>query len=218
VLNIADAISVHEGVQFNGVTVIKEFLTTDEEAELASHVDSAQWVESQSGRRKQDFGPKINFKKRKVTSHHFKLPDYIRPFVQRMNETMQVVPVDQCTFQPVELCNLDYDPSRGSSIDPHLDDEWIWGERLVTINLLSSTVLTFTHPLSHGTLAVHLPMPSRSLVVVQGLARHEWKHSILRENIHHRRLAMTLRELSDSFLKGGDEENKGQMLLSMAQL
>lgn len=48
-------------------------------------------------------------------------------------------------FMPVELCNLDYSPERGSAIDPHMDDDWIWGERLVTLNLLSPTYLTFSN-------------------------------------------------------------------------
>lgn len=30
-------------------------------------------------------------------------------------------------FRPVEQCNLDYSPERGSAIDPHLDDAWLWG-------------------------------------------------------------------------------------------
>lgn len=45
-------------------------------------------------------------------------------------------------FDPVELCNLEYTPERGSSIDAHVDDFWLWGERLVTVNLNSTTVLT----------------------------------------------------------------------------
>lgn len=47
-------------------------------------------------------------------------------------------------FKIVELCHLEYCPERGASIDPHADDSWLWGERLVTINLNSSTVLTLT--------------------------------------------------------------------------
>lgn len=47
-------------------------------------------------------------------------------------------------FSPVEQCNLDYSPERGSAIDPHLDDWWLWGERLVSVNLLSETVLSMS--------------------------------------------------------------------------
>uniref|UniRef100_K7F0I8 Alpha-ketoglutarate-dependent dioxygenase AlkB-like domain-containing protein n=1 Tax=Pelodiscus sinensis TaxID=13735 RepID=K7F0I8_PELSI len=47
-------------------------------------------------------------------------------------------------FFPVEQCNLDYLPERGSAIDPHFDDWWLWGERLVSLNLLSKTVLSMS--------------------------------------------------------------------------
>ena len=54
-------------------------------------------------------------------------------------------------FQPVEQCNLDYHPERGSSIDPHLDDSWLWGERLVTINMLSGHCAHHVPPRDAGT-------------------------------------------------------------------
>lgn len=47
-------------------------------------------------------------------------------------------------FRTVEQCSLDYRPERGSSIDPHIDDCWIWGERIPTLSLLSDSVLTLT--------------------------------------------------------------------------
>lgn len=45
-------------------------------------------------------------------------------------------------FRTIEQCSLEYDPEKGASIDPHIDDCWIWGERVVTVNCLSDTVLT----------------------------------------------------------------------------
>ena len=48
-------------------------------------------------------------------------------------------------FRCVELCNLCYEPDRGAAIDPHKDDEWLWGERLVTLNLLSDTAYCMLH-------------------------------------------------------------------------
>jgi len=115
-------------------------------------------------------------------------------------------------FVPVELCNLEYAPERGSAIDPHLDDNWLWGKRLVTINLLSDTFLTFTS----GTEQLLVPQPRRSLVVVSGSARHIWKHSINRQHIVSRRLSITLRELSAIFLPGGEQEELGRELLATA--
>ena len=71
-------------------------------------------------------------------------------------------------FRPVELCNLDYCPSRGAAIAPHKDDAWLWGERLATVTLRAGTVLTF----SRANVAVRVALPARSLVVVAGDARY----------------------------------------------
>ena len=139
------------------------------------------------------------------------LPPYSRPYIERLNDTIMSQPNP---FKPVELCNLDYQPDRGASIDPHTDDTWLWGERLVTLNLLSSTYLTFTHP--HHDVMVHVPLPRRSLIVVEGIARHIWEHSILRHHVFSRRIAMTLRELSQEFGPGGNQEEMGKTLLAIA--
>lgn len=47
-------------------------------------------------------------------------------------------------FKTVEQCSLEYECSKGSSIDPHIDDCWVWGERVVTANVLGNSVLTLT--------------------------------------------------------------------------
>lgn len=47
-------------------------------------------------------------------------------------------------YQTIEQCSLEYDPNKGASIDPHIDDCWIWGERVVTVNCLSDSVLTLS--------------------------------------------------------------------------
>ena len=90
----------------------------------------------------QDYGPKVNFKRQKVKLGSF---NGLPPFSERVVKRMQSELEELRDFTPVELCNLDYSPERGSAIDPHMDDSWIWGERLVTINLLSPTYLTFSN-------------------------------------------------------------------------
>lgn len=88
----------------------------------------------------QDFGPKVNFKKKKGKIGDFRgFPRFTENLIQRLGQHG-----DLSDFHPVELCHLDYNPSRGSAIEPHIDDTWIWGERLVTLNLVSPTVLIFT--------------------------------------------------------------------------
>lgn len=159
----------------------------------------------------QDYGPQVNFKKKKLKTTHFNgLPAFSHIFVKRMWSSVPGL----SNFKPVELCNLDYTPERGSSIDPHYDDFWLWGERLVTLNLLSPSVLTFSDDEHRFEVAV--PMPQRSLIVVQGPARHKWKHAIKRKDIIARRIAITLRELSQEFCEGGERHEIGSHLLEKA--
>jgi len=153
----------------------------------------------------------VNFKRQKVKLGHFNgLPAFSKVLVERMNSSMPELQ----DFVPVELCALEYCPERGSAIDPHLDDEWLWGERLVTLNLLSPTLLTFSLPSCATEILV--PLPQRSLVVVGGPARHSWLHSIKRQHIVSRRVGVTLRELSSEFLVEGKEEEVGRIILEIA--
>lgn len=120
-------------------------------------------------------------------------------------------------FRPAEQCNLEYHPQRGSAIDPHLDDSWLWGERLVTVNMLSDTTLTMS--LQDGLqapLQVAVRLPRRCLLVLYHDARHKWKHAVYRRDVVERRLCSTFRELSAEFLPGGQQAQVGAQMLDIA--
>ncbi|KAJ3589868.1 hypothetical protein NHX12_010709 [Muraenolepis orangiensis] len=211
---------------FPGVFLWEDFLSEEEEKALVRQMDKDVWILSQSGRKKQDFGPKVNFKKRKVRLGGFQgLPAISQALVERMVQEPLLA-----GFQPVEQCNLNYHPERGSSIDPHLDDSWLWGERLVTVNMLSDSVLTMSlqavqalelRPGSEKEeeereVQVAVRLPRRSLVVLYGEARHKWKHAVHRRDVAARRLCSTYRELSAEFLPGGSQAEVGVKLLDVA--
>lgn len=85
-------------------------------------VDEANWDHSQSGRRKKNFGPKVNFKKKKLRIESFQgFSDYGGFVRKRLNDVELIK-----NFQTIEECYLEYDVMRGSHIEPHLDDAWIW--------------------------------------------------------------------------------------------
>ncbi|XP_039612552.1 alpha-ketoglutarate-dependent dioxygenase alkB homolog 4 [Polypterus senegalus] len=218
---------------FPGIILLKDFVSEEEEMELVRLMDLSDWKKSQSGRFKQDYGPKVNFKKQKVKVGSFSgLPSFSQNVIERMKKWPIL-----CGFQPVEQCNLDYHPSRGSAIDPHFDDNWLWGERLVSLNLLSPTTLSMSSDFDdlisvsvghmsdeHQTvqnlpaskIKVRIHLPQRSLVVVYGDARFKWMHAIQRQDILQRRICITFRELSPDFLQGGVHESLGSQLLDIA--
>ncbi|XP_064612230.1 alpha-ketoglutarate-dependent dioxygenase alkB homolog 4-like [Liolophura sinensis] len=203
----------HEGesFKFDGVHIIRDFVSAEEEEEICHVIEQTPFVQSQSGRRKQDYGPKVNFKRKKVKLANFTgLPAFSEVLFERMKRTSILK-----DFIPVELCNLDYNPDRGSAIDPHFDDFWIWGDRLVTLNLLSDSILSMTNE-EQPHVEIQLPLLRRSLIVIFGPARQQWKHAIHRKHITSRRLAVTLRELSREFLPGGSGEEIGAELCKIA--
>ncbi|VDO73249.1 unnamed protein product [Schistosoma margrebowiei] len=191
---------------------------------------------------KQDYGPKVNFKRQKVHIGGFAgLPAYSRFLITRYNDLIRESKSLRPEFLPVELCNLEYKSDRGACIVPHYDDSWLWGDRLVTVNLSGATYLTFTLPttdvvdginhefkrvqsyvpnICRGSFCVRVLLDRRSLVVVSGPARYIWQHEIRRSDIPIRRIAMTFRELSSTFSPESgnmtDEQKFGKKLLEIA--
>jgi len=106
-----------------GAYVFDNFLTEEEEEMLKKEMDKREWVNSQSGRRKQDFGPKANFKKKKAKLGTFVgIPEIMFPFFERIREIHPHLK----DYNPVECLFLEYDPENGAHIDPHFDDDWLW--------------------------------------------------------------------------------------------
>ncbi|XP_023344635.1 alpha-ketoglutarate-dependent dioxygenase alkB homolog 4 isoform X2 [Eurytemora carolleeae] len=126
-----------ETLGLSGLQVIPEFISKEEEIALVKDMDALPWDKSQSGRRKQNYGPKTNFKKKKVKIGEFKGFPQTTKYIQDRFSTVDLL----AGYRTVEQCSIEYTPETGSSIDPHIDDCWIWGERIVQLNLLSSTYL-----------------------------------------------------------------------------
>ena len=118
---------------FPGVQIIKEFISEAEEFRLIQDLDLINWDTSQSGRRKQNFGPRANFKRRKVKAgKNFRGFPRSTKFVQDRFESVTSLE----GYQTIEQCSIEYRPETGASIEPHIDDCWIWGERIVQLNML----------------------------------------------------------------------------------
>ena len=148
-------------------------------------------------------------------------------------------------FQTIEQCSLEYDPTKGASIDPHIDDCWIWGERVVTVNCLSDSVLTLARytgdakrynlplvesyessliaPLADETqlgkfssMLIQIPMPNRSLIILYGPPRYQFEHSVFRKDITTRRVCLAYREFTPMYLSGGRQCVEGEPVLKEA--
>ena len=122
---------------FPGVELHRDFISVEEEQRLLGDLDQIPWDSSQSGRRKQNFGPKANFKKRKVKVGSFCGFPRSTQFIQERFKSV----ISLKDYKTVEQCSIEYRPETGARIDPHIDDCWVWGERIVQLNMLSDSVL-----------------------------------------------------------------------------
>lgn len=150
------------------------------------------------------------------------LPHYSRSLISRIGLEVALL----SDFVCIDLCNLKYDSSRAACIEPHFDgrklhatklcflflkrivflyiDMWLWGDRLVTVNLISNTFLTLQPGKAildtmTESCEILVPMERRSLLVLSKDARYKWMHSIRKEHIFGMRWAITLREASDEY-------------------
>lgn len=170
------------------------------------------WKDSQSGRRKQDFGPAPNFKKRKVKPSD--LPGMPIELKDLLNSTMQEV--DNVTVNPTtnlppfivaQASCLDYDSAVLSNLDPHVDDVWLWGPRVAGVSLLAGCLMTFVR---EDGVMVDVHLPRRWGFVLSGESRFQWLHGIRHSGIKGRRLSITMRELAPG--AGLDEDLKSAIL------
>eukprot|EP01134_Creolimax_fragrantissima_P005200 CFRG5200T1 len=259
-----------DDLTLTSVAVFNNIISEDEETQLVRDIDQSPWKTSQSGRRKQEYGPTVNFKKKKINLKKYTgLPRYIKFLTAKMADIPLLF-----DFVAVEQGNLEYTSARGSANDAHIDDEWAWGERLCTLTLMQDCWMTFekdftlaetdammfditkeTHrtrfcgfvspPLQSQGISIHtlsaanaipkrttkndmpsvdnawhavvnVKLPRRSMIVSQGVMRHQWTHAILRKNIVDRRISVTLRELGQCFLPGQTYEEIGSTMLELA--
>lgn len=92
----------HNGssIDYNGVYIDFNFLTEDEESMLLTNIDKMPWCLSQSGRRKQNFGPKCNFNKRKLQVGDFQgFPLFSKFVLDKLNNVSILE-----GFQTIEQC------------------------------------------------------------------------------------------------------------------
>jgi len=63
---------------------------------------------------------------------------------------------------------------------------------------------------------IRVPMPRRSLFVMYGSPRYDYEHAILREDISVRRVCITYRELTPTFMYVGDKQEIGKQILDIS--
>ncbi len=138
-------------------------------------IDEMSWS-SELKRRIQHYGYRYNYKARRVdgTSYLGQLPEWLGYLCDRL--------VGQMIFdtRPDQVIINEYEPGQG--ISPHTDCIPCFGDTIASLSLKSNCMMKFgkTHIDSHSSDMddIEVTLEPRSLLVIKGEARYDWKHSI----------------------------------------
>ena len=91
-VNVGGEVRPHSRTRdFPGILIVEDFISEDEETQLLADLDVLPWDVSQSGRRKQNFGPRANFNKRKAKVGQFAGFPQTTKFIQERFDSLPVL-------------------------------------------------------------------------------------------------------------------------------
>lgn len=176
-----------------GLSIVRDFLTAEEEASLIASIDACPW-RSDLSRRVQHYGWKYDYEARRVDAAAWlgPLPPWSGLLVDRL---LKRGLLDEL---PDQMIVNEYLRSQG--ISKHVDCISCFRGSVVTISLCESWEMIFRGPRRQK---VAIALPQRSAVIIGGEARVKWSHEIpkrLRESwgLRGRRVSVTYRKVTTS--------------------
>ena len=150
-----------------GLNVVEDFITADEEQELIKFINLQEWDYNLT-RRTQQYGFKYNYKKRNID-----LEAKIGELPSQLNDlAFKLFNMGYISEIPDQVIINEYEPGEG--IAPHIDCEPCFGETVISISLLSDIVMDF----SNDSKSYPIHLKKRSMVALNGDARYKFKHGI----------------------------------------
>lgn len=194
-----------------GLLVIPDFIDPSMEAALMQEIDSQTWVVDYD-RRLQYYGYRNELEK---PYSLIAIPVPMPPLVQQLSE--QIVARGILQYQPDQVIINEYLPGQG--LRPHKDRNY-FENQICGINLGSGCIMRFIK--IKGGDVVDIPVPRRSLYLMQDDARYKWNHSIpprKKDNINgevqhrERRWSITYRKVIAKQVKQMNPEGKVARML-----
>jgi alkylated DNA repair dioxygenase AlkB len=178
-----------------GLHYVADYLDEGRERGLVEQIDRGPWL-TELRRRVQHCGYRYDYKGRKVTPEMYlgPLPGWLLPLCRELKDRGLMPRVaDQVIVN-------EYEPGQG--IAPHVDCVPCFDDTIASLTLGSSCVMEFTKVKTREKASLFLAR--RSLVVLSGEARYDWRHAIpARKSDSHegravargRRLSLTFRNV-----------------------
>jgi alkylated DNA repair dioxygenase AlkB len=177
-----------------GITYVPDYLDQATHDRLLAAVDEHPWLKSVD-RSVQVYGYSYNHSRR-AAYRIGELPSWAFALAQRLHDEGYI------PRTPNQLVANAYPP--GAGVFDHVDQA-VFGDVVVSVSLGSTCAMQFTRvdpEATHGLL-----LAPRSLLVLSGEARWDWKHGIParmsdvwdgREHVRSRRVSLTFRAVPDS--------------------
>lgn len=165
---ITEVEEVKEISEVNGLTYIRNFISQSEQDLLLPKIYQQPWL-TDLKRRVQHYGYKYDYAKHVTNQSMYigELPDWCLAIASRLHQSYS------STF-PDQMIVSEYEPGQG--VASHVDCKTCFGDPIISLSLASACFMDFSHK-KRGEKKSILLEP-RSLIVMQGEARYEWKHAI----------------------------------------
>ena len=146
-----------------GLRVIPDTDSVEKEEELLTFIDTQPWS-TELSRRTQHYGRKYDYNRRSIAGAE--APPIEGPLLEvaQWLSRYNVLTPEQCIVNEY---------TRGQGIAPHIDKD-VFGPVVAGISLGGDAVMEFTR----GTETYQAFLPRRSLLIMSGEARTQWKHAL----------------------------------------
>lgn len=146
-----------------------DYVLASEAMDLLGHIDSSPW-RNDLKRRVQHYGYRYDYKARRVTAESYlgPLPAWLGALAARLQAERIFDEV------PDQVIVNEYLPGQG--IAPHVDCEPCFGDIIASLSLVSACTMEFSQLGGPGGATQRLE--PRSLLVLSGVSRFDWKHGI----------------------------------------
>ena len=150
-----------------GLRFVADYIDESDETELIRTIEGQEWG-TELKRRVQHYGYRYDYRRRTVKPEMYlgPLPDWLKALSDRLVES------GFFPESPDQVIINEYQPGQG--IAQHVD-RTCFGDSVASLSLGSSCAMEFAKQNGEK---VAIFLPARSLLVLSGDARYEWRHAI----------------------------------------
>ncbi|MDE0020040.1 MAG: alpha-ketoglutarate-dependent dioxygenase AlkB [Candidatus Poribacteria bacterium] len=183
----------------NGLTYVRDYINEEQHDRLLKRIDAndQRWMNDLK-RRVQHYGYRYDYKARRVDNSDRlgELPIWLQRLCQKLRADGHLPEL------PDQVIVNEYEPGQG--IASHIDCEPCFKNAIASLSLGSACIMEFKKKGEEKTTKTEAWLAPRSLVVLKGAARYEWKHGIpprksdVWEGVKHsrgRRVSLTFRKV-----------------------